>query len=104
MVQWCMPASIVRALNWGIICRTGYTGVHGMDTAPGAFLAHYLAHWETAHGEESLLACSDVLELLHPRPTPGDNTKADETTMDAVYHGLLEHRRPSSFRAPPTIL
>lgn len=75
-----------------------------MDAAPGAFLTHYLAHWETVHGEEGLLVCSDILELLHPRSAPGDNTKADETTMDAVYHGLLEHRRPASFRASPTIL
>ena len=75
-----------------------------MDAAPGAFLTHCLAHWETVHGEEGLLVCSDILELLHPRSAPGDNTKADETTMDAVYHGLLEHRRHASFRASPTIL
>ena len=99
-----MPASIVRAQNWAILCRTGYIGVHGMDAAPGASLTHYLAHWETVHGEEGLLVCSDILELLHPRSAPGDNTKADETTMDAVYHGLLEHRRHASFRASPTIL
>ena len=99
-----MPASIVRAQNWAILGRTGYIGVHGMDAAPGAFLTHYLAHWETVHGEEGLLVCSDILELLHPRSAPGDNTKADETTMDAVYHGLLEHRRHASFRASPTIL
>ena len=99
-----MPASIVRAQNWAILCRTGYIGVHGMDAATGAFLTHYLAHWETVHGEEGLLVCSDILELLHPRSAPGDNTKADETTMDAVYHGLLEHRRHASFRASPTIL
>ena len=72
-----------------------------MDAAPGAFLTHYLAHWETVHGEEGLLVCSDILELLHPRSAPGDNTKADETTMDAVYHGLFEHRRHTIFRASP---
>ena len=100
-----LRGSFTHSQHWGILCRTGYIGSPlSMDAPSGAFLKDFLAHWEKRHDEKDLLACAAVLELLHPRPTPGDSTDAEEETLNAVYQGFLAHRRNAIFREPSTCL
>lgn len=100
-----LRGSFTHSQHWGILCRTGYIGAQlSMDAPSGAFLKDFLAHWEKRHDEKDLLACADVLELLHPRPALGDSTEAQEAAMNAVYQGFLAHRRNAIFREPAASL
>lgn len=90
----CLKSIQDKQNNWSILCRTGYTPA---QQPAGGMLRHYLHQWETRYKEEGLLACLEVLEMLHPRPSASTHAESIEA-CNAVFRGLVEHRQHGMFR------